>query len=274
MGPARVAGRRVGQFPDGSESASIYMNSGTCYDLMKNPTKAIEVYNEGISKYPTVSLLYFNKAITLFNSGNVEEAMTTTESAIRYNPYHASSHNILALSTANSNKVYSLLAGLYFLAAEPLGKRASGRLKVVEELIGSNVKKDGEKKVNISMPAGDKIANKPNDFSSVELMMSMSAALSYSDSYKDETNIEQMKRNLGSIFGVLSETTAAKGGKKAGDKKAGFGWEFYAPFFADLQKKDFLDTYCHIIYASSEDDANTQWIKDNSCLKKLTTLLK
>ena len=51
----------------------------------------------------------------------------------------------------------------------------------------------------------------------------------------------------------------------------GFGWEFYAPFFAALKDKGHLDAYTHLIYASSDDADNEKWIEANeSKLKEFT----
>lgn len=241
------------KFPEGNDNASVYVNYGTCYDLLKKPEKALEIYNEGLRKYPESSLLHFNKAITLYNTDKKEDAMAEIEKSIHYNPYHASSHNIMAALT-KQNRIYSLLASLYFLAIEPVGKRANARILAVESLIGANVEKKDDKTINISLLAPDKNKEvKPNDFQSIELILSLSAALNLSNELKDETRISRMKRNLESVFSGLSET----------EKGKGLGWEFYAPFFRDLKKQNHLDTFCHIIYASVDDNDNDTWLEEN-----------
>src|SRR5688572_22249162 len=55
-------------FRNDSDNASVYVSYGTCLDLLGKPEEALNIYNEGIKAYPDEALLYFNKAITLFNS--------------------------------------------------------------------------------------------------------------------------------------------------------------------------------------------------------------
>jgi tetratricopeptide (TPR) repeat protein len=242
------------KFPDSSLNAALYVTYGTCYDMLKMPEQSIKIYDEGIKKYPREGLLYFNKAIPLYNTGKPEEALEAAEKSIKNNPYHASSHNLMS-QLVQKNKVYSLLASLCFLAIEPTGARAKANIEAVERIIGANVEKKDDKNINITLMMPDEKEKKQeNDFHTVEMLMSLSAAMNHSDENKNETRIDRMKRNLESIFAMLSETK----------KEKGFGWEYYAPFFSDLKKKEYLDVYCHIIYASVGDGVNNKWLDDNT----------
>jgi hypothetical protein len=87
--------------------------------------------------------------------------------------------------------------------------------------------------------------------------------MNHSDENKNETRIDRMKRNLESIFAMLSETK----------KEKGFGWEYYAPFFTDLKKKGYLDVYCHIIYFSVGDGINNKWLEDNTTKVKVYSMV-
>ena len=252
----------LNKFPDSSLNYDIYINYGTAYDLLKMPEQALKIYNEGIKKHPKTGLLYYNKGITLYGMRKYEEAIETTEKSIKINPNHASSHNMFA-KLVERNKVYSMLASLYLLGIEQTGQRAQAHLQVVETTIGANVEKKDDKNINIILSIPDKKdRKKDNDFHVVEMIMSFSSALNHDDKNKNETRVERLKRNLESIFAMLSES-------KNGEK--GFGWEFYAPFFADLKKKGYLDVYTHLILATSGDADNEKWLTDNeSKLKKFT----
>jgi tetratricopeptide (TPR) repeat protein len=241
-------------FPTGEENASFYINTGTCWDLLKNPKKALEVYDEGIKKYPEKSLLYFNKAITLYNTGKLEETEAAIEKSIRYNPYHASSHQVMAVLKSQTNRYYSLLAGLFFMTIEPTGKRAEGRLQLIEDAIAANVQKKDDKNVTINLSMPDNKKKTANDFSMMEMVVSMSVALDHDEKNKKETKPQRMQRILETAFGVLSEQ----------EKGSGFGWEVYVPFFSDLKKKGYLETYSHVMYASADDEANDEWLEKNS----------
>lgn len=67
-----------------------------------------------------------------------------------------------------------------------------------------------------------------NDFHLIEMMMSLSVAAGYTETSKDKAHIEKIKGTLESIFSMLGES---------GKKNKGFGWNYYAPFFAGLQPR-------------------------------------
>ncbi|HEY6503844.1 MAG TPA: tetratricopeptide repeat protein [Chitinophagaceae bacterium] len=242
-------------FKDGPENKSVYINYGTCYDYLGKPKESLEIYDEGIKKYPDVGLLYFNKAVTLYGTQNIPAAIETIKLSIRKSPYHASSHHFMSVAVGNSNKVYSLLASLTFLAIDQESERAKYHLSNAETVIGSNVKKTGEKSTTITLVMPDeKNKNAEDQFRMVEMAMSLSSALNSDDKYKNETRVERMERNLEMVFSQL------KGNIKDGK---GFGWSYYATFFADLYSKKYQNIFSHMIYSSANDAANEKWLEDN-----------
>ncbi|MDP4263573.1 MAG: tetratricopeptide repeat protein [Bacteroidota bacterium] len=242
-------------YKEGSANYAVYIQYGSCLDLTGKPGEALAIYDEGIKKYPATGLLYFNKAITLYGVNRIAEAIETDKLSIMKNPYHASSHHLLSTALGTSNKVYGLLASLTFLAIEPEGERAQYHLANAETLIGLNVKKTGEKTTSITL-SFPKEENKdaPDDFHTVEVGMSLSAALNESDKNKKETPVERMYRNLEMVFSSLST--------HLGEGK-GFGWTYYAAFFSDLYHKEYLNTFCHIIYSSANNAENNKWLENN-----------
>lgn len=243
-------------FPDNNQNAGVYINYGTCLDLLGRSKQAVEAYNDGIKKFPKEGLLYFNKAITLYNTNNTEDAIEAAKLSIQHNPYHASSHNLMSVLN-KSNKIYSLLTSLVFLAIEPDGKRAAVNLNNVQNILNGGAKKTGDNSVSIFLDMSslkESKKKKDDDFHSIELLVRLGSGLDYDEKYKDETPVERLKRKLESVISMLDET------EKSG---RGFGWTYYAPFFVKLKKADFLETFCHIIYSSANDATNTNWLVDN-----------
>lgn len=241
------------KFPDGEENAGIYISYGTSYDMMKKPEKAIEIYEEGIKKFPRSALLHYNKAITLYNLGKAGEAEKSIEQSIINNPNHASSHQMLSVLHEKSNRMYSLLASLYFMGIEPTGKRAEGRLTITEDLMGVNVKKEEGKglTLTISLPEDKKA---PNQFQNLEILLAVGVSLGQEELFKNETKPEKMNRLVSVIISFLSDEEK---------KGTGLGWDFYAPFFRQLKEKDYVETYCHTIYMTAGDEANDKWMGDH-----------
>ena len=253
-GCIKASEQLIRDFPNGEHNDKAYLNWGTALDMLGKGNESIKVYQKGIKKYPTFALLYFNSAITYYGMGKTEEAQESAELSLKHNPYHASSHNVVSI-LQDANRIYSLMASLSFLAIEPASQRSPQHLKNVLEKLGGNVKKTGEKDISIllTLPSGSDKKNKENNFGSVELLMSMSAALTLSEENKNKSALEKMRISLESVFSMLDESK----------KEKGFGWKFYAPFLSDLKKAGHTETFCHYIYVSAKDAENEKWLEDN-----------
>lgn len=129
--------------------AEVYIMQGNALDMLKKRKESVKVYNEGIKAYPNASLLYYNKAITLFALNENEEAVESVKWAVVKNPRHASSHNLLASVYERGNRTLSLMAAIAFLAIEPEGDRAATNLKKVKALL----KKGRRKLATIRTPS-------------------------------------------------------------------------------------------------------------------------
>ena len=73
-------------------------------------------------------------------------------------------------------------------------------------------------------------------------------------SNKDKTDVEQFIRKAETLFASLDET-----------KKDNFGffWEYYAPYFIEMKKKGFVETFGYISFASSDNPEVMSWLKAN-----------
>jgi Tfp pilus assembly protein PilF len=242
------------RFPEGSENKGVYINYGSALDGLGKSDDAIAVYNKGIKKFPNVPLLHFNKAITLYLRKEYDDAADELKSAIFLNPSHASSHQFLAYSVYSSNKLGAVMALVNFLLIEPEGERAPKNLKILLQLLGGNVQQKDDKVINITMDMSNMNDKTPDNFRSVEMLMSLTAASDYTEENKDKDVAQKLKRKL-SIF------PSASSGDKA--KRKTFFHDYYLPFLEDMKTDNVLETACYIIYSSSEDTAVQQWLTAN-----------
>jgi len=122
----------------GADKMHLLRTKGTAYDSMGETDKAIKTYKMAIEKYPYTSLLYFNLGITYYNNGLYKEAQACFEQSATGNPYHASSHRMLALLAARQ-KMYTraLLSLETFLALEPASSRSNPMLVYLENISGN-----------------------------------------------------------------------------------------------------------------------------------------
>lgn len=247
--------------PEGYNLDMIYINYATCYDYLKQPEKAVEKYDEGIALFSELSLLYFNKGITLSGMENYDEAIDCMKNSLLLDPLHAGSHNAIArISHIKSRNIPALLAYCRLLVIEPEGKRAALNLKNIELIVAGSAEKTGKNSVSININSAifaDTTENGeplPDNFSDAELLLIMTAAMDFDKKYKKETEVERFQRKIETVFGVMAEVRA---------DNHGFFWEFYAPYFIELQSKGYIETFSYIVYSSSGLDYVNEWITKN-----------
>jgi tetratricopeptide (TPR) repeat protein len=248
------------KFPEHPGLNAVYIQYGSVLDDLGKPKEALEVYNEGISKYPNEFLLYFNKGLTLQKLAKYDEALLEYQHSLQLKPLHSSSNYYTGLLLQKENKIPALLAYCTFLAIEPASKRSRDAFTGVKEIMGANVKKEGNNITIFMDPAAlndDKKQKKENNFRTAELLFTMSAAL---DNSKDADSIAKTPQEKFSLKFQLLIGSLAEGSK---DNK-GFYWDHYVPFYMDMKEKGFVELLARLVYLSEgKEEENREWLKDN-----------
>nr|WP_321412400.1 tetratricopeptide repeat protein [uncultured Carboxylicivirga sp.] len=122
----------------GDNVMHLMRTKGTAYDNIGDTDRAIAVYKQAIEKFPFEPLLYFNLGITYYRLENYEDALACFQESATGNPYHASSHRMLAIMAARQ-KMYTraLLSLETFLALEPNSQRSNALLVYLENFSGN-----------------------------------------------------------------------------------------------------------------------------------------
>lgn len=241
----------------------IYLLYGNNLDELNQSAKAVEKYDEGILKFPKLSMLYFNKAIAQEKLANHEEAIISCQKAVELNPTHPGSQNLLGrLIDAKGLRIPAILVYSRFMAIEPESRRKSQDLARINQLFGKYVIRGADptkpNDVSVNIPQTINIGTKvksaqENDFSITDLLLSMSTAIDYDDKYKNESPAERFERKLTRISQSLSEIK---------ESRTGFYWTFYTPYFIQMQKMNFIKVLSHLSYQS--DPVSAAWLKNNS----------
>lgn len=240
-----------------------YTTYGNALDAIGKPKESLDIYNEGLTKFPENAHLHFNKGITLSGLKRFAEAQKSLENGLKLNPYHAGSHNALARILVTKNKdAMALMVFCRFMIIEPESKRAYANLPLIEKIIKANVETKGKKKdkvitINLDpldVTDEDNGETRENDFRMAELMLSMSAAMDFDKKNKRQSRPERFQRIMTTFCSAISETK--------GDN-FGFYWEYYAPYFMAIEEANLLEPFSYIVYASSNSKAVTKWIRAN-----------
>jgi len=232
--------------------AGFHTLMGNVLDEMGDRDQAIAVYRAAIEQSPDVALLHFNLAFTLMRSNRLSEAKSAVEDSVTLNPRHASSHCLLGEIYAGLDyRVPAVLAFSRCLMLEPSTERGRKAMERVQALIHGGVSKgDKPNAINITFAADAK--KDEGDFGSVDLVMSMSLAAGEMKSKKKPTPFSR----FADVYSVMAGLMSAM-------EPSGFAARYYAPFFAQLGKRDLIEAFVFSAFASADLEGAQAWAKKN-----------
>lgn len=237
---------------------NVYVSYANSLDHLNQIDKALKIYDEGLNKYPKYYQLHFNKGITLVNAKEVDKAITAFQNAIKLNPNHTSSYNALAVLN-QQNRIPSILASSRYLILDNKSARAKGNLDSILTLMAQGVsqKEDNSISLNINSELLDNVNNKKStdNFSSTDLVLSMTAALDYDDKNKDKTQCQKFIDKFESICRSMNEIKKGQNG---------FYWEFLAPYFIEMENKKLIEPFAFIIFLPTQNSEVIKYHQENA----------
>ena len=249
--------RAIETHPGEKELNVVYVAYGNAADALGKTDLSLKIYDQGIKQFPDYYQLHFNKGISLASIKKYDDAMLSLQKSVQLNPEHGGSHNAIGWIAGMDNKrIPTLLAYCRLLSLEQKSSRAKQALSTVQKIVKGSAEKTGEKSVTINitpdMLTGATKKGKPreNDFSTTDMLLSLGSALDYDDTFKNEKEVERFIRKLQAVCTSLQER----------NKNYGFFWDYYAPYFADMKEKKFIETFAYIAFASSENQEISAWL--------------
>jgi tetratricopeptide (TPR) repeat protein len=249
--------RAIKKHPEDHMLKSAYVCYGNALDGLGKTTKSIDIYDEGIRLFPEYYQLYYNRGISQNKLNKTKDALMSFQQSVALNPSHASSHNAIGHILFNNNNIAALMALCRFLVLDPDGKRSGGNLSNVKKIMGQHVTKTDENNITIHVSPEMLDSNsgeKKNSFASAELMLTFNSALDNDSSNLNQTDVEKFIRKFSSLCAYLKETEK---------DNYGFYWDYYVPYFTELNDKGFVTTLAYIIFTSTGDSAVTKWLDDH-----------
>lgn len=240
---------------------AVYVSYGNALDQSKKHEDAIDAYNEGIRLFPDYYQLHFNKGITLTQQSQFNEAMVCFQRSVSLHPGHPGSHNAIArIKDTQKHRIPAVLAYCRFFVTEPTGTRASQNLAFLIQLLNGDVTKTGKNSTTITISsdifADTSSDGKPNEnnFTTTDLILSLSAAMDTDKKNKKKTEVQLFSQKMETMCASLKETM---------EENHGFFWEYYVPYFVEMNENGHLETFSYIVFASSDDAYISKWIKAN-----------
>lgn len=215
-----------------------YALVGSMLDDLKLPKDAVTVYEAGITAVPKGGTLYFNEAVTQLESLNdPAAALATLKRGAVGDPSHAGIQFLLArLFGAHDLRTPELLALSRFLILEPPGARALSGFKVWYGLLTSNVTKDADGKMQISMNP-NKVHTDEGNLAQLDLQIAMSQIATGT---AGQSAIESLASQWTGLLGVWGRYD----GKDDADKIL---WTYYMPYVMDMQKQKLTEPFVYFV---------------------------
>ncbi|WP_259065327.1 tetratricopeptide repeat protein [Mucilaginibacter sp. X4EP1] len=117
------------------DEPDIYTAYGNALNDVGESEHSLKLFDTAIAKYPSYSLLYFNKGVTLLTLNRLHEAELQFQQALLINPYMYSAHYQLGLAALKQGKVVpSFLCFMGYLLMMPDGKYAAKAIKLLSEI--------------------------------------------------------------------------------------------------------------------------------------------
>jgi tetratricopeptide (TPR) repeat protein len=231
---------------------SSYVTKGSCLDIIGETDASIELFKEGIEKFPENNYLHFNLGINYFKLNDVTNAEYHAVQSATIDPGHLTSHFLLAnINHRQEEKIPTLLTSFYFLLAEPHTEKSVEALDMVYTNFSSGVTEETTKEgapININITLGA-----TSEFGSAELMLSLLEASKSLEKNKDKSEDELFIENTTSFFTILGDTTKETDGLWKG---------FYIPFFYKLAQSEHMETFCHYVQQSKNENSIV-WLKEH-----------
>lgn len=241
---------------------NLYVTYGTSLDRQQKSAEAVQVYQRAIRKFPQDEPLRRYQGIALLNLERYDEAAESFQQAVRLQPNHATTHLQLAqVEAITGSRVPALLACVRSLMTETSEHRAAKTVSLLDKLLQYGVKQTGQKSVTLDLtaalpPAGSP-EKSPNSFAQADMLLTLTTALDYDKENKDKAPAERLAEKFTILFRALNEQKF--------EQRLGFNWQFYAPFFIELEQKGYVLALAYIVQAMRPEVAPevTAWVSQH-----------
>jgi tetratricopeptide (TPR) repeat protein len=238
----------------GQLQAGALAMMGNCYDGLGQRDKAVEAYRLGLKISPDESALLYNLAVTLGQTGKLDEALPLVKNNVRKNPWHISSHALLAeIFELQGFRVPAAFSFLRFLALEPTSPRSADAAKRLRGLMSLGVETT-KKGANITIDPNSR--KEEGDFTSMELMLAMVAASETLEKKRGQSEFERAQGSLVTAIRIFLESREKE--------QTDFTSTVQGPFFNALDQEKLLETFAGLALSSLQLRGTEPWMKKNA----------
>ncbi len=219
----------------------VYSNLGLAFKRGGDTVKALEIYTEGIRKFPMDFRLYYNRGLTNEAYRNYQQAFEDFIACIQRNVYFAPGHLRLGIMAAHEEHyAEATMALITYFVLDPTSERAGSVMNFIDEIADGTFNAE---------PKGIKFSE-TNPFEAINLLYKNHVALD--KKYKVKLSVPTSYGKQ--LHFVLTNSTYNK------DDQDFFN-QIYLPVYQQVVKENKLDYLILLSLLSSESESAQKKIK-------------
>jgi len=154
--------KKVLRYKDNNDKCYTFL--GNILDMEGQPEKAIEIYNQGLERFPNSGRLHFEKGNVLEVLKKYNDALNTWENGIFVNPSYSSNYHTASIYFCKytTEKVWGILYGELFANIDRGSKKTEEISKLLYDTYNSaiSIKSETQAEVSFSKTAQIPFSNK------------------------------------------------------------------------------------------------------------------
>ena len=129
----------------------LFQLMGNSYDILEKPEKALEVYDDGLKKFPNAGMLFLEKGNVYWNKKEYGKALPFYEKGIEVDPKFPSNYYRAArIYCSSTEEVWGMIYGEIFMNLERNSKRTVEISKLLFDTYKSEIKFSSDTSFSVS----------------------------------------------------------------------------------------------------------------------------
>ncbi len=175
----------------------VFVLWGNSYDNLNKQKKAMEIYAQGLVKFPYSGKLYTEIGIAQLRSKKIQAALESFEKGIELNPTAPSNYYWASRVFAGSvNSGWSLIYGEIFMNLEAGSKRTTEMSEMMNEIVAKRIKILNDSMVDVDLfdkeeALNEMMKNYSSDTSNRSLSFPLIYEIMVMDAFRKESTINE-----------------------------------------------------------------------------------
>jgi len=232
--------------------ARFFGIAGSCLSADGKTKKALRQFRRGIKRFPEDVPLNLNIAVTLANTGELDEARSRLKTVLHQEPNHPTANLYLAtLFQRGGYRVPAAFQYLRFLAVEASTQRSASAALGFLEVLSIGLEQTGEKQFNLTLFTAEPMDE--GDFGPLSTGLSLLAAVATTEKYQVLQPAPRLSRIVDSLVDLARE-------RKETEMRETFVWKHAIDFLIEMKEDSVLEAFSYAAFSPLRLDGGREWL--------------